>query len=54
MLKEMTLKEKIQECLACFFFLLLMTSCVFLISISDAIDQAIIEHRQSVSEVSYE
>lgn len=54
MFKQMTLKEKIQECLACFFFLVFMTSCVFLISISDTIDQAIIEHRQSASEVSYE
>lgn len=50
----MTFKEKVEEFLAGLFFLVFMVSCVFLISISDTLDQAIIESRQSTSEVSYE
>ena len=50
----MTIKEKIEEFFACLFFLIFMFVCVFMISISDALDKAIIYGRQSISEVSYE
>ncbi len=45
---KMLLKQKIEEVLSCIFFALFMCSMLFLISISDAIDQSIIEARQGI------
>lgn len=44
---ELTLKEKISEGITCFFFAIFMFSLIGLCSISDGLDQHIIESRQT-------
>jgi len=44
---ELSLREKIQECIAGFFFALFMGVLILLTSVSDGFDQHIIEYRQS-------
>ena len=41
----MTFKEKVEEVIAGVFFALFFYGCIFLASISDAIDQSIIEFK---------
>ena len=40
------MKETIKEVFSCFFFLLFMMLCIFGISISDELDQIIIEYKE--------
>ena len=46
---ELTLREKISEGIACFFFAIFMLSMIGLISVSDGLDQHVIESRQTQS-----
>lgn len=46
---QMTLKEKIEETLCCILFGIFFFCMIFMVSLSDAIDQSIIEARQASS-----
>lgn len=46
---EFTLREKISEGIACFFFAVFMFGMIGLISVSDGFDQHIIESRTTQS-----
>ncbi len=46
---ELTLREKISEGIACFFFAIFMLGMIGLISVSDGFDQHIIENRTTQS-----